>query len=322
MRGAVPYRHQLPLPHRRPQRSRRLRRLQNCHRRQPRAPHLRRPHRALTRRHRHRLHGGLGPAEDDLTRNCVASTFRRHRRRNTTKTPTFRRRALQALRRTPHPHAAQQREAGRDYRRCRSSSPTASAARRPVARRPLALARLAICHRKIVILLPGPPKELKAIFEGNHPAIAASLPPRFLAKRMLRMALIPRVHRRRARCAPYYIKFTDVETTILAGSRRRSNFHFVCVKPTQEDAETSRQRTRRSSSSTRWATTSSPPTESRSKRSSSSCSSMRDLQARGRRESMTGGFTLPAAPQRRLSPNNASRSSPGGGCRLRQRAED
>ena len=49
--------------------------------------------------------------------------------------------------------------------------------------------------RKIVILLPGPPKELKPLFDNQvKPRLAASLPVRHLAKRMLRMALIPESH--------------------------------------------------------------------------------------------------------------------------------
>src|SRR5581483_6539615 len=91
-------------------------------------------------------------------------------------------------------------------------------------------------HRKIVILLPGPPKELKALFADECiPRLAASLPPRFIAKRVLRMALIPE-STVDARCAPIYTRFTDVETTILAGSGE-IQLHFACTKPTQEAAE-------------------------------------------------------------------------------------
>jgi len=49
--------------------------------------------------------------------------------------------------------------------------------------------------RKIVILLPGPPRELKPLFDAEvKPRLAAALPPRHLAKRLLRMALIPESH--------------------------------------------------------------------------------------------------------------------------------
>ena len=47
-------------------------------------------------------------------------------------------------------------------------------------------------HRKILILLPGPPKELKALYDDAvKPKLAATLPPRFMARRQLKMALIP-----------------------------------------------------------------------------------------------------------------------------------
>jgi nicotinamide-nucleotide amidase len=91
-------------------------------------------------------------------------------------------------------------------------------------------------HRKIVILLPGPPKELKPLFdEACLPRLAASLPPRHLAKRLLRMALIPE-SQVDARCAPIYSQYSDINTTILAGSAE-IQLHFFCAKPTVVEAE-------------------------------------------------------------------------------------
>ncbi|NYF81252.1 competence/damage-inducible protein A [Granulicella arctica] len=91
-------------------------------------------------------------------------------------------------------------------------------------------------HRKIVILLPGPPKELKPMFdEACKPLLAASLPPRHLAKRMLRMALIPE-SQVDARTAPIYKEYADIETTILAGSAE-IQLHFLSAKPSLEEAE-------------------------------------------------------------------------------------
>lgn len=91
-------------------------------------------------------------------------------------------------------------------------------------------------HRKIVILLPGPPSELKALFdEACKPRLAASLPPRHLARRMLRMALIPE-SQVDARTAPIYKQYTDVETTILAGSAE-IQLHFLSAKPTLAEAQ-------------------------------------------------------------------------------------
>ena len=91
-------------------------------------------------------------------------------------------------------------------------------------------------HRKIVILLPGPPKELKAMYEAEcQPKLAASLPERHMAKRMIRMALVPE-SQVDARTAPIYGLYTDVETTILAGSGE-IQLHFVCAKASDAEAQ-------------------------------------------------------------------------------------
>jgi nicotinamide-nucleotide amidase len=90
--------------------------------------------------------------------------------------------------------------------------------------------------RKIVILLPGPPKELKPLFDHDvKPRLALSLPSRHLAKRLLRMALIPESHVD-ARTAPIYKQYPDVETTILAGAGE-IQLHFLCAKPTLAEAQ-------------------------------------------------------------------------------------
>ena len=89
--------------------------------------------------------------------------------------------------------------------------------------------------RKIIILLPGPPDELKPLFQNEvKPRLAGSLPIRHLAKRMLRMALIPESHVD-ARTAPIYQQYADVETTILAGAGE-IQLHFLCAKPTLAEA--------------------------------------------------------------------------------------
>jgi nicotinamide-nucleotide amidase len=90
--------------------------------------------------------------------------------------------------------------------------------------------------RRVVILLPGPPRELKPMFTDQvKPILAATLPPRFLARGQLRMALIPE-SLVDSRCAPIYQAFPDIDTTILAGSAE-IQLHFACAKPTREEAE-------------------------------------------------------------------------------------
>jgi nicotinamide-nucleotide amidase len=91
-------------------------------------------------------------------------------------------------------------------------------------------------HRRIVILLPGPPRELKPLFETEvRPRLAAILPPRYIAKRLLRMALIPE-SQADARTAPIYQQYPDIETTILAANGE-IQLHFQTAAPTLAEAQ-------------------------------------------------------------------------------------
>jgi nicotinamide-nucleotide amidase len=71
-------------------------------------------------------------------------------------------------------------------------------------------------YRKLVLLLPGPPSELKPMFDEQCiPRLKEILPKRYLATRILKAALIPE-SQADARIAPIYQQYKDVETTILA----------------------------------------------------------------------------------------------------------
>jgi len=182
------------------------------------------------------LSGGLGPTEDDLTRECVAEVLglrlepdptvlaaleARFRARNMAMPPNNRRQAdrLEGAELLPNANG---------------SAPgqwldTVFHELRPDGARGQGF-------RKLVILLPGPPKELKPMFDEQcAPRLAAALPPAHLARRVLRMALIPE-SQVDARCAPLYSQFPDVETTILAG-HAEIQLHFLCTKPTRAEAE-------------------------------------------------------------------------------------
>jgi nicotinamide-nucleotide amidase len=70
----------------------------------------------------------------------------------------------------------------------------------------------------IIILLPGPPHELKALFEEQCLArLRAKLPPQFIATRELKIIGLGE-SQCDARVAPIYKLYTDVQTTILAGA--------------------------------------------------------------------------------------------------------
>ena len=88
----------------------------------------------------------------------------------------------------------------------------------------------------IIVLLPGPPHELKALFEAEvRERLRAKVPPAFLAVRTLKIAMLGE-SAVDARVAPIYKRYADVETTILAGAGE-IELHFKTVAPTQDAAQ-------------------------------------------------------------------------------------
>jgi nicotinamide-nucleotide amidase len=176
--------------------------------------------------------GWLGPTEDDLTRECVGEALGLELHTDPATLVALQQRFV-ARRMAMPPNNAKQAQLLDGA--VLLANPNGSAPGQMLDTI-VAAGEGAAAHRKIVVLLPGPPKELKPLFdEAVKPKLAATLPPRFLAKRLLRMALIPE-SQVDARTAPIYQKFTDVETTILAGSGE-IQLHFICTKPTLEEAE-------------------------------------------------------------------------------------
>jgi nicotinamide-nucleotide amidase len=91
-------------------------------------------------------------------------------------------------------------------------------------------------QERILMLLPGPPYELKALFDAEGiPRLRAKVPPQHISARLLKIALMPE-SQVDARVAPIYKAYTDVETTILAGAGE-IQLHFRCRKESQADAE-------------------------------------------------------------------------------------
>jgi nicotinamide-nucleotide amidase len=73
-------------------------------------------------------------------------------------------------------------------------------------------------REKIIMLLPGPPHELKALFEEQCiPRLRDKLPSQFIATRELKITGMGE-SQCDARVAPIYKQFSDVQTTILAGA--------------------------------------------------------------------------------------------------------
>jgi len=91
-------------------------------------------------------------------------------------------------------------------------------------------------RERIVILLPGPPHELKALFEAEcRDRLRAKLPPAFLATRVLKVAMLGE-SAVDARVAPIYKRFHEVQTTILAGAGE-IQLHFKSRSATLEAAQ-------------------------------------------------------------------------------------
>lgn len=71
---------------------------------------------------------------------------------------------------------------------------------------------------RLIILLPGPPFELRAMFEEQCiDRLRAKLPPAYIATRVLKVAMLGE-SLVDSRVAPIYKRYTDVQTTILAGA--------------------------------------------------------------------------------------------------------
>jgi nicotinamide-nucleotide amidase len=170
--------------------------------------------------------GGLGPTEDDNTREAAAAALGLALHRDETLLESLRQRF--AKRNIPMPpNNSKQADVLAGATLIPNTQGSASGQ--------LIDTKIA-GQRTIVVLLPGPPGELKPMFTRQlKPILAATLPPSFLARKLLRMALIPE-SLVDARVAPIYQQFADVETTILAGSAE-IQLHFACAKPTRKEAE-------------------------------------------------------------------------------------
>jgi nicotinamide-nucleotide amidase len=170
--------------------------------------------------------GGLGPTEDDLTREAVAEALGVKLQRD----PAI----LQAL---------EQRFAARGWKMSANNSKQAdtiegaTALTNPNGTAPGQwIAGTFDGRERIVVLLPGPPHELKALFENEvRDRLRAKVPLAFLAVRTLKVAMLGE-SAVDARVAPIYKRFSDVDTTILAGAGE-IELHFKTRAATLDAAQ-------------------------------------------------------------------------------------
>jgi nicotinamide-nucleotide amidase len=170
--------------------------------------------------------GGLGPTQDDLTRQAVAEAMGIHIRRNADIVADLYKR-FAARRMSMTENNAQQADVLEGAHVVPNANGTAPAQW---------LDTVFGGHRKILVLLPGPPLELKPIFEQEcMPRLREALPQRFIAMRTLKAAMIGE-SACDARIAPIYKHYPDIETTILA-SGGDIQLNLICEKPALEIAQ-------------------------------------------------------------------------------------
>lgn len=91
-------------------------------------------------------------------------------------------------------------------------------------------------RERLLMLLPGPPYEMRSLFENEClPRLRTRIPEQHIATRTLKMAMMPE-SQVDAKVAPIYKTYTDVQTTILAGAGE-IQLHLRCRKPTQAEAD-------------------------------------------------------------------------------------
>jgi nicotinamide-nucleotide amidase len=171
--------------------------------------------------------GGLGPTEDDLTREAVAEALG------------------VGLRRDPEILAQlEARFAARGWQMAANNAKQADVLEGAIVL-PNAngtapgqwLSGKFDDRERIVVLFPGPPHELKALFEAEvRGRLSAKVPPVFLATRVLKVAMLGE-SQVDARVAPIYKQHTDVDTTILAGAGE-IQLHFTTRAESREAAQT------------------------------------------------------------------------------------
>ena len=152
--------------------------------------------------------GGLGPTEDDLTREAVAEALGLKLNRDPEIVAQLEQRfAARGWKMSPN--NAKQADILEGATVLPNANGTASGQW---------LSGMFEGRERIIVLLPGPPHELRALFETEvRERLRSTVPQSFLATRVLKIAMLGESHVD-ARVAPIYKKHTEVETTILAGA--------------------------------------------------------------------------------------------------------
>jgi nicotinamide-nucleotide amidase len=152
--------------------------------------------------------GGLGPTEDDLTREAVADTLGLELRRDAAVVEQLEKR-----------FASRKMKMSANNLKQADILTGATVLPNSMGTAPGQwISGKYEGRERIIILLPGPPHELKNLFEEQcFERLRAKLPPTSIAARVLKVAMMGE-SQCDARIAPIYTKHKDIETTILAGA--------------------------------------------------------------------------------------------------------
>jgi nicotinamide-nucleotide amidase len=175
--------------------------------------------------------GGLGPTEDDLTRESVADALGVELRRNHDLVAAMYKRFAERRISMPENNA-------------RQADVISGAEIIPNSRGTAPGQWLQKVHDgrdQILVLLPGPPHELQTMWERDvFPRIQQLAPPSAIATRVIKTAMLPE-SAADARTAPIYKKYPNVETTVLAG-QGQVEFHLRATAKDRMEAEEEVQR--------------------------------------------------------------------------------
>jgi nicotinamide-nucleotide amidase len=170
--------------------------------------------------------GGLGPTEDDLTREAVAEALGVELRRDPEIVARIERRfAARGWKMAPNNAKQADVLAG------------ATALLNPNGTAPGQwLAGEFEGRERIIVLLPGPPQEMQALFEDEvRGRLRAKVPTAFFASRILKVAMLGE-SAVDARVAPIYKRYPDVAATVLAGAGE-VELHFKTRAATADAAQ-------------------------------------------------------------------------------------
>ncbi len=170
--------------------------------------------------------GGLGPTQDDLTREAVAAALGIELKRDHTIVTEMYKRFAERRLKMPENNAQQ-------------ADILQGAVMLPNPKGTAPGQWLETVHDgkpRMVALLPGPPHELQAMWDSEcEPRLRDKVPPAAMASRVLKVAMMGE-SAVDLRAAPIYKKFPNVETTVLAG-QGQVEFHLRATAATKDEAQ-------------------------------------------------------------------------------------